>query len=192
LTPPSHRLLAAVCRNGHVLHDSLDPSTPPRPLGGPPGWVEGHASIGSSPSPPLLPSVPRYCGRCGASVLEGCPSCGSAILGAPKYGEQRPGETQKPDSFSWDCGKPYPWVPHEEYVAWLFDRIDYEDLDDATLLTIRGQIAVLSAPVDEATDDERVRAGSRIRNLAPEAWKAMLPVLQGLLTAEAKRRLGLP
>jgi hypothetical protein len=42
------------------------------------------------------------------------------------------------------------------------------------------------------TDDERVRAGHRIMSLAPEAWKALLPVLQGLLTAEAKRRLGLP
>jgi hypothetical protein len=29
-------------------------------------------------------------------------------------------------------------------------------------------------------------------SLAPEAWKALLPVLQGLLTAEAKRRLAHP
>jgi hypothetical protein len=70
--------------------------------------------------------------------------------------------------------------------------IDHEDLDEATLLTVREQIAVLSQPVDEATDDDRVRAGRRIRDLAPKAWEAVLPVLQGLLTAEAKRRLGLP
>jgi hypothetical protein len=103
-----------------------------------------------------------------------------------------PNEMKEPDSFCWDCGEPYPWASREERLIKLFDRIDHEDLDEATLLTVREQIAVLSAPVDEVTDDERVRAGHRIMSLAPEAWKALLPVLQGLLTAEAKRRLGLP
>jgi hypothetical protein len=42
------------------------------------------------------------------------------------------------------------------------------------------------------TDDDRVRAGRRIKALAPKVWEAILPVLQGLLTAEAKRQLGLP
>jgi hypothetical protein len=37
-----------------------------------------------------------------------------------------------------------------------------------------------------------VRAGQRIRHLAPKAWEAALPVLQSVLTAEAKRQLGLP
>jgi hypothetical protein len=41
-----------------------------------------------------------------------------------------------------------------------------------------GQIAVLSEPVDEVTDDERVQAGQRMRSLAPKAWEAALPVLQ--------------
>jgi hypothetical protein len=96
---------------------------------------------------------------------------------------------KKPDSFCWHCGEPYPWATR---IIKLFDRIDHEDLDEPTLLTIREQIAVLSAPVDEATDDERVAAGHRMRDLAPEAWKVAVPVLQSLLTAEVKRRLGLP
>jgi hypothetical protein len=36
--------------------------------------------------------------------------------------------------------------PRGERVVKLFDRIDHEDLDEATLLTVREQIAILSAP----------------------------------------------
>jgi hypothetical protein len=46
--------------------------------------------------------------------------------------------------------------------------------------------------VGEVTDEDRVRAGHRIMNLGPQAWNAALPVLQSLLMAEVKRRLGLP
>jgi hypothetical protein len=101
-------------------------------------------------------------------------------------------DLERPESFCWDCGKPYPWATREERIGKLYDEIDYEDLDEATLLTVREQIAVLSAPADEVTDDDRVRAGRRIRNLAPKLWEAGLPVLQSVLTAEAKRQLGLP
>jgi hypothetical protein len=67
----------------------------------------------------------------------------------------------EPDSFCWDRSQPYPWASREERVVKLFDRIDHEDLDEATLLTVREEIAVLSAPVDEVTDDDRVRAGNK-------------------------------
>ena len=99
---------------------------------------------------------------------------------------------EEPDSFCWHCGEPYSWAAREERVGKLYDLIDHEDLDEATLLTVREQIAVLSEPVDEVTDDDRVRAGQRLRNLAPKLWEAALPVLQSVLTAEAKRQLGLP
>jgi hypothetical protein len=76
-------------------------------------------------------------------------------------------------------------------VGKLYDLIDYEDLDEATLLTVREQIAVLSAPVDEETDERRGRALERLKGLAPKMYEAALPVLQGLATAEMKRRLDL-
>ena len=58
-------------------------------------------------------------------------------------------------------------------------------------LTIIEQLAVLAAPVDEATDEERVEAGKRLRRLAPRMWEAGLPILQTVLTEAAKRKLGL-
>ena len=119
-------------------------------------------------------------------ILHGAPTGSGEILHASVCPDART------RLICWDCGHPYPWASREERVVKLYDKIDHEDLDEATLLTIREQIAVLSAPVDEATNDERVRAGRRMRDLAPKLWEAGLPILQSVLTAEAKRQLGLP
>jgi hypothetical protein len=99
---------------------------------------------------------------------------------------------ERPESFCWICGAAYPWATREERVGKLYDLIDHEDLDEATLLTIGEQIAVLSAPVDEETDERRGRALDRLQSLVPKAYEAMLPVLQSLATAEMKRKLHMP
>ena len=96
---------------------------------------------------------------------------------------------EHPASFCWGCGEAYPWATRDERVGKLYDLIDHEDLDENTLLTVQEQIAVLSAPVDEETDEHRGRALERLRELVPKAYVAMLPVLQGVATAEVKRRL---
>jgi Uncharacterized protein conserved in bacteria (DUF2321) len=188
MTIPSDRWLAAVCRSGHVIAQDLDrPPPPPRKASEPPGWVEGSLSVGSS-EPRVLPP---YCGRCGRPVLRTCPSCDAFILGA--YLSLPSSDLNLPESFCWECGKPYPWATREERIGKLYDEIDHEDLDEATLLTVSEQLAVLSAPVDDkVTDDDRVRAGRGLRDLAPKVWEAGLPIFQSLLTAEVKRRLGLP
>lgn len=142
--------------------------------------------------------LPHYCGRCGARVLQKCASCSAPILGEYRSGAQassinlpESSSYNLPASFCWGCGKPYPWATREERVGKLYDEIDHEDLDEATLLTVREQIAVLSAPVDEETDERRDRALERLKGLAPKMYEAALPVLQGLATAEMKRRLDL-
>jgi hypothetical protein len=94
-------------------------------------------------------------------------------------------------SFCWNCGEPHSWATREERVQKLYSLIDDEDLDEADRLTVVEQIALLSAPEDEVPDDRRLHAGEKIRQLAPKAWEAALPVLQGLLTAKLKRDLGL-
>jgi hypothetical protein len=151
-------------------------------------WVEGGTSLGSSEPPPRV--LPRHCGRCGARVLRTCPSCDAFILGTVVVYAGRD-NLEHPESFCWDCGKPYPWATREERVAKLYDEIDHEDLDDNTLLTVREQIAVLSAPVDEETDERRGQALDRLRSLVPKTYEAVVPVLQGLATAEMKRRFDL-
>jgi hypothetical protein len=42
------------------------------------------------------------------------------------------------------------------------------------------------------SDEQQIRAGERLRGLAPKMWEAALPILQSLLTAKAKEKLGLP
>jgi Uncharacterized protein conserved in bacteria (DUF2321) len=189
VTVPNDRWLAAVCRGGHVIAQDLDrPPPPPRVASEPPAWVEHSSSLGSPEPPPRI--LPLHCGRCGRPVLRTCPSCDAFILGA--YLSLRPDDLNLPESFCWECGKPYPWATREERIGKLYDEIDHEDLDEANLLTVYEQLAVLSAPVDdEVTDDDRVRAGRGLRDLAPKAWEAGLPIFQSLLTAEVKRRLGL-
>jgi hypothetical protein len=144
VTVPSDRLLAAVCRSGHIIAQDLDrPPPPPRVASEPPAWVEGGASLGSSEPPPRV--LPRHCGRCGARVLRTCPSCDAFILGTVVlYSDYD--DLERPESFCWDCGEPYPWATREERIGKLYDEIDHEDLDEATLLTVREQLAVLSAP----------------------------------------------
>jgi hypothetical protein len=179
--PPPYRYLAAVCRNGHIITDTLAP--PRQPTG------MGVAEVGSPRTPP--PTVPGFCGQCGVAVLRACRSCEAPILGAHEMhiGSE---PLKQPASFCWACGESYAWATREQRVGKLYDQIDHEDLDEATWLTVCEQIAVLATPVDEKTDEDRVRAGERFRRVAPKAWETALPVLQTLLTAEVKKRLGLP
>jgi hypothetical protein len=136
------------------------------------------------------PHVPAFCGRCGGQVLLGCRSCDAGIAGQM---DGRPRDPQwEPAGFCWKCGFPYPWATREQRLAQLYNVIDDEELDDAERLAVVEQIAVLSEPVDEVSDEDRVRAGERVKSLAPKAWEAALPILQSLLTAKAKQDLGLP
>jgi len=189
VNPPDDRFCAAVCRNGHVIKDDLPRPSPSTVAIGMMGMGIIEGSVGE-PSPPTW-NVPRHCGQCGARVLQACRSCDAPILGAVRlYMQQVP--LHRPESFCWECGQPYAWATREERIGKLYDEIDHEDLDEATLLTVREQIAVLSAPVDEETDERRGRALERLRDLVPKTYEAVLPVLQGLATAEMKRRLELP
>jgi hypothetical protein len=78
-------------------------------------------------------------------------------------------------------------------VGKLYNLLDFEDLDEAERLTVIEHIAVLTQPVDgDTSDEQRVRAGERLRRLAPQLWEAGLPIIQGLLTSAAKQQLGLP
>jgi hypothetical protein len=159
------RLYSAVCMRGHVITDSL-------PLGQSNG-------------------VPNFCRECGAPVVTTCSNCSAPILGG--YAGVLVAAQRQPDPFCWKCGEPYSWATREQRIGRLYNLIDFQDdLDEADRLTIIEEIAVLSKPQDEASDEQRVRAGKVIKRLAPKMWKAALPVLQSTLSAEIRRQLGLP
>ena len=184
IPPPPDRYCAAVCRNGHIIKDDLNPPN-----------LRGQtrvtvSRVGGAVGPKAAP----FCGRCGSAVLQACLACDAPLLGAFAYGRDGRSEYEaldQPESFCWECGEAYPWATREERVGKLYDLVDHEDLDEATLLTVREQIAVLSAPVDEETDERRGRAMERLKGLVPKTYEAVLPVLQGLATAEMKKRFDL-
>jgi hypothetical protein len=77
-------------------------------------------------------------------------------------------------------------------VLRLYQLLEAESLTDEKRVIALDQLAVLSEPADQAVPEGQVRAGKRIKDLAPKLWESLLPVLQDVLTAEAKRQLGLP
>lgn len=133
-------------------------------------------------------TVRSFCSICGAPVITQCPDCGGRILGS-YVGVLS--ANFRPRDFCNDCGGPYPWADRDAHIAQLRNLLEFEPgLDNAERLELIEQIAVLSKPdVDEKT---RIKAGEKIKQLAPRGWAMAGPVLRSLLTAEILRRLGLP
>ena len=154
---------AAVCKRGHVETSDLT----------------------------LHPPSPR-CEECGARVLTACPACNSRIrgryfvpgvIGVSKY--------EKPN-FCDSCGAAFPWVGRKARVYELQNRLDDEELDSATELLVREQLEALTSPdLDEA---EQLKRWQRIKSAAPDflVKAATSPIVTSLVTAEAKKQLGLP
>ncbi|MCA1683014.1 MAG: DUF2321 domain-containing protein [Actinobacteria bacterium] len=157
------QLWSAVCRRGHVMTDYLE-----------------H---------PDIQGVAKFCRSCGAPVATRCERCKAPLPGG--YRGVLVAAASSPDPFCFNCGGPHPWATREQRVQHLENLLEFQELEEATQLTIIEQLAVLAAPVDEASDEERVEAGGRLMRVAPKLWDASLPVLQTLLTEAAKRKLGL-
>jgi hypothetical protein len=84
-----------------------------------------------------------------------------------------------------------PWAGREDLVLELRNKLEFEpELDTADCLELMEQIAVLSAPDKDIK--ARVRAGERVRQLAPKGWAVAQPILVSLLSAEIRTHLGLP
>lgn len=161
---PDNRYIGAACKRGHWWSKVL------------------HAADD--------PTVPSFCPKCGAPVVTSCEKCGAWLLG----GHQGVVAPSNPDPFCFGCGSPQPWASREQRIGQLYNLIDFEDgLDDAARLEVVEAIAVLSKPEDdgEVTEADRVRAGEKIKRLAPAAWKTAVPVLQTVVGSAIKQKLGL-
>ena len=133
-------------------------------------------------------TVAKFCTDCGAPVMFTCPNCSSRLLGVPPgYYSPR----MKPDSFCSECGMPYPWANREAIISHLKNLLLYNNsLDQAQQLEVIEKLAILATP--EKPERDRVDAGKKIKSLVPSAWAVAMPVLQSVLTAEIRVKLGLP
>ena len=52
--------------------------------------------------------------------------------------------------------------------------------------------ALKAVPASDEVNSRQVGALTLLLKIAPKAWQAALPAIQLILTAEAKRQLGLP
>jgi hypothetical protein len=134
------------------------------------------------------PPPPGFCKDCGAPVITECPKCTSRLLrgyeGVMSVGLE-------PDMFCTDCGNPFPWADRQSIVTHLENLLQFsDDLDNADQLVLIEQIAVLTGP--DEPEKRQVAAGERIKDLAPKAWAIAMPVLQAVLTAEIRAKLGIP
>jgi hypothetical protein len=83
-------------------------------------------------------------------------------------------------------------VGRKARVYELQNRLDDEELDSATELLVREQLEALTSPdLDEA---EQLKRWQRIKSAAPDflVKAATSPIVTSLVTAEAKKQLGLP
>jgi hypothetical protein len=153
---------AAICKRGHVETSNIER----RPIN-------------------------ERCAECGARILTQCPSCNFRIRGYHLIPGVVHGSYTKPD-FCDHCGAAFPWVDRKGRIYELQNRLDDEALDSGTELLVREQLEALINPdLDEA---DQVKRWGRIKTAAPEFLlrAATNPIVTSLLTAEAKKQLGLP
>lgn len=164
----------AVCKNGHVVSSKVV------------DVARRLETVEAGVTAVRRVEVDRFCSECGAPVIVQCEGC-SAPLAKPPWGSMAK-PTDKP--FCPRCGAPFPWARREQRVGQLVALLEHEHLDDVTRLAAVEAINELANTQPEAEEEQVVSAG-RLRNLAPGAWRFMAPVLQGLISAGAKDKLGL-
>jgi len=157
---------AAVCRRGHVIDDLIEPAVTRRE------------------------PLPKHCKKCGALVLTECPQCTTRIQGSARGAVAW--EWNPPD-FCHQCGSPYPWVSREGIAYQIENLLEADDLPQGDRRVLVEQLASLREPAGDAAVENRQMAALRLlKSGAPKAWALAGPVLQGILTAEMRRQLGLP
>jgi Uncharacterized protein conserved in bacteria (DUF2321) len=91
------------------------------------------------------------------------------------------------------CGEPYPWATRQDRIYQLENLLDEEDIDEPTRLLVRQDLERLRVEGAELGRDAELDIWRRVENRAPgllggAAWN----IAQGLISAYARQRLGLP
>jgi hypothetical protein len=155
--------LAAVCRRGHVASSDL------------------RISRASGPR----------CVDCGAALLTNCPACSKPVRGEYFVAGVISVSSWSPNDFCDQCGAAFPWASLQARVWALENLLEESDLDEANRLRVRKLLAEVANEGEDFDVDREKKVWSRIRALWPgvsdKAWSIAGP----LITAEAKRQMGL-
>ena len=180
----------AVCKSGHIVSNNVvdalnrleadEPRSPQVRMFSP--------DLLYKQSPANATRVQGFCGICGLQVLTVCEKCSASLL-TPKYlaGER------EPDAFCVQCGEPFPWATRQQQINKLQSLLDLESgLTKSDRLDLVESIALLAQPEEPDTLDAHVKAGEKIRRLAPGLWQLAQPILSNLLSSELQQALHLP
>lgn len=98
-----------------------------------------------------------------------------------------------PKPFCFKCGSPLPWATREQMAMHVENLLDEQpDLQPGDRRALEEQLESFRQTPDAATEKRQIAAAQRLKVVAPRVWELARPVLQVVLTAEAKRQLGLP
>jgi hypothetical protein len=181
---------AAVCKSGHIVsNDVVDASNRVQ--------IDEHRSGSASVFSPDVPrqqsranasQVQGFCGICGLPVMTVCENC-KAALPKPNY---QAGERDA-YAFCVKCGEPFPWATRAQQINKLQNLLDLEKgLTKSNRLDLVEAIGILAQPEDSDTFASHIKAGERIRKLAPSVWQLAQPILTSVLSAELQQALHLP
>jgi hypothetical protein len=130
-----------------------------------------------------LPSVPKFCDRCGSPTISKCPHCKARILGdepsAKTSGDGQPADSRPLASNCSGCGKPLPWhavaIERAKRVAAM--QADLHSFDPAVTKTL--DEFVLAVAEDRATPEETATFSQWLRKkTGPEAVRSVGGVLK--------------
>ena len=124
------------------------------------------------------------CGQCGGKVLAWCQTCGIRIRGVIS-----PNEPYTPPAFCDECGAPHPWANREALVGELQNLLEEQTATPEDLRQIGEDLDRLRDP--GLSEHEQVKIAERVKRTVPDLIRVGTPILQAVLTAEAKRKLGL-
>lgn len=161
-TPRCSYRAATVCSDGHP-QDALRTSRPTGDLG--------------------------RCGQCGEDILANCQECGIRIRGIGG-GADVAGEAYMPPEFCDECGAPHPWASREALVGRLQNLLKKQSATSEELRRISADLDRLRDP--GVGEHDQIKIVERVRRTVPGLIRTGTPILQAVLTSEAKRKLGLP
>jgi len=180
----------AVCKAGHILSDNIvDAGQRLETDGrGSPTVRMYSPNLYYRQPPAIVSKVQDFCGICGLPVMTVCENC-SAALQKPDY----PAGEFEPNSFCVQCGEPFPWATRQQQISKLQNLLDFEKgLSKSDRLDLVDAISVLAQPEDSETFAAHIKAGEKVRKLAPGLWQLAQPILTSLLSAELQQALHLP